>query len=192
MTAEEHAAQLDADPGYLRRRAEQQRVLSERKAYLSEAAAPILSDLASVGILTDDVWKVRAEKKESAKAIPILLDHLQRSYPSEIRAGIAQRLAVRATRKIGWKILVDEYRKTDINDDHVKQSIASALAGASDDSVIDDLIALAKDRSQGSSRILLLRGIRRSRRPEAKEAIEELANDPDLATEIKSWRKGSC
>ena len=189
VTAEEFAKQLEADPEYLRRRAEQEKVMSERKAYLSKAASPILADLASVGIITDDVWKVRTEKKENAKAIPILLDHLQRSYPSDIRAGIAQRLAVRATRKIGWKILVDEYRETDISDDHVKQSIASALAGASDDSVINELIALAKDKSQGDSRVLLLRGIRRSKRPEARQAIEELANDPDLAKEIKSWRR---
>jgi hypothetical protein len=189
MTAEEHAKQLEADPEYLRLRAEQEKVMAERKAYLTQAAAPILADLASVGIITDDVWKVRTEKKENAKAIPILLDHLQRAYPSIIRAGIAQRLAVRATRKIGWKVLVDEYRKTDISDDHVKQSIAAALAGASDDSVMNELIALAKDKSQGDSRILMLRGIRRSKRPEARQAIEELANDPDLAKEIKSWRK---
>lgn len=189
MSAEEHAKQLECDPEYLRRRAEQEKVLAERKADLSKAASPILADLASVGIMTDDVWKIRTEDKENAKAIPILLDHLQRSYPSIIRAGIAQRLAVRATRKIGWRILVDQYRKTDVSDDHVKQSIASALAGASDDSVIDDLIGLAKDKSQGNSRVLLLRGIRRSRRPEARQAIEELANDPDLAKEIRSWRK---
>jgi hypothetical protein len=189
-TAKEHAKQLKRDPEYLRRRAEQEKVMAERKAYLSEAASPILADLASVGILTDDVWKIRTEKKENAKAIPILLDHLQRSYPSIIRAGIAQRLAVRATRKIGWKILVDEYRRTDISDDHVKQSIASALAGASDDSVINDLIGLAMDKSQGNSRVLLLRGIRRSKRPEARQAIEDLANDPDLAKEIMSRRRG--
>jgi hypothetical protein len=190
MTTEEFAKQLEVDPDYLRRRAEQEKVMSERNAFLTGVASPILADLASVGIITDDVWKVRTEKKENAKAIPILLDHLQRSYPSIIRAGIAQRLAVRATRKIGWKILVDEYRETGISDDYVKQSIASALAGASDDSVINELIALAKDKSQGDSRVLLLRGIRRSKRPEARQAIEELANDPDLAKEIRSWRRG--
>jgi hypothetical protein len=188
VTADEHAKQLEADPEYLRHRAEQEKVMSERKAYLSQATSPILADLASVGIIVDDVWKVRTEKKENAKAIPILLDHLQRSYPSVIRAGIAQRLGVRATKKIGWKVLVDEYRKTGLSDDHVKQSIAAALAGSSDDSVIHELIALAKDKSQGDSRILLLRGIRRSRRPEATQAIEELANDPDFAKEIQSWR----
>ena len=189
VTAEEFTQQLEADSEYVRRRMEQGRAMLERNAYLHEKASPILEDLASVGIIVDDVWKVRTEKKENAKAIPILLDRLRRAYPSSIRAGIAQRLAVRAARKIGWDVLVDEYRKTEISDDHVKQSIASALAGASDDTVIDELIALAQDKSQGDSRILLLRGIRRSRRPEARHAIEKLAKDPDLAKEISSWSR---
>jgi len=187
MTADEHARQLEANPEHLGLKAEQEKLMSERRAYLSASASPILSDLASVGILVDDVWKVRTEKKENAEAIPIFLNHLQRPYPSIIRAGMAQRLAVPAARKIGWNVLVDEYRKTDISDDHVKQSIAAALAGASDDSVLHELIALAKDKAQGDSRILLLRGIRRSKQQEARQAIEELVNDPDLAKEIESW-----
>jgi hypothetical protein len=55
--------------------------------------------------------------------------------------------------------------------------------------VIDELIALAKDRSHGSSRLLLLRGLRKSRTPAAKKALEELASDPELSKEIASWRR---
>ena len=73
----------------------------------------------------------------------------------------------------------------------MKDSLGAALSGASDDSVVEELISLAKDRSLGCSRIMLLRGIKRSRRPEARQAIAELAEDPELAKEIKSWRKTS-
>jgi hypothetical protein len=51
------------------------------------------------------------------------------------------------------------------------------------------LIELAKNKQHGTSRVLLLLGIRRSKSPEAKEAIEQLANDPELSKEIGSWRK---
>lgn len=71
----------------------------------------------------------------------------------------------------------------------MKDGLAVALAGASDDSVMQDLIELAKDKNHGSSRVLLLFGIKRSILPEAKRAIEELAGDPELAKEIKSWRR---
>lgn len=54
---------------------------------------------------------------------------------------------------------------------------------------VDELIALAKDRSQGHSRLLLLRGLKKSKSAKAKRALEELASDPVLAKEIASWRK---
>jgi hypothetical protein len=72
----------------------------------------------------------------------------------------------------------------------VKDGLAVALAGASDDSVIQELIDLAKDKDNGSSRVLLLLGIKRSRRVEARRATIELADDPQLAKEIKSSRTG--
>ncbi|CBJ41556.1 conserved protein of unknown function [Ralstonia solanacearum CFBP2957] len=59
------------------------------------------------------------------------------------------------------------------------------------DETLPELIALAKDRTQGESRVLLLSALkkRRNKNPLAKQAIEELASDPDLEKEIASWRK---
>ena len=71
----------------------------------------------------------------------------------------------------------------------MKDSLGVALSGAADSSVMEVLIGLAKDRSLGPSRIMLLRGIKRSKLPEASQAIAELADDPELAKEIKSWRR---
>ena len=191
ITAEEHAKQLQVDPEFMRRRAEQEKALAEREAQLRVVEAPLLKDLARVGFDVKSVWFLNNNRPEFRKAIPVLLDHLKRPYPDIIRAGIAQRLAVRATRKMGWRILVEEFRKTGYDHAQVKDSLGSALSGAVDDSVIEELISLAKDSSLGSSRVMLLRGVRHSRRPEARQAIAELANDPELAKEIKSWQRNS-
>ena len=189
ITAEEHAKQLQADPEFMRRKAEQEKALAERKAMLRVAEAPLVEDLARLGFEVESVWFLKNNNPEFRKAIPVLLDHLRRPYPDIIRAGIAQRLAVRATRKIGWRILVEEFRNTGYDHEHVKDSLGAALSGAADNSVIGELIALAKDRSLGKSRIMLLRGIKRSKLPESGQAIAELADDPELSKEIKSWRK---
>jgi hypothetical protein len=69
-----------------------------------------------------------------------------------------------------------------------KSGLAVALAATATDTVMDELITLAKDRSHGSSRLLLLRGLRKSKSTMAKRAIEDLASDPELAKEIASWR----
>jgi hypothetical protein len=181
--------QLQADPEFMRMRAEQEKNMAERKAQLSLAEKPILEDLARLGFDVTSVWLLKSKYREYKNAIPILLDHLRKPYPDIIRAGIAQVLAIRATRKIGWKILVEEYCKIGLDHAHVKDSIAAALSQSCDDSVIQELISLAKDKSNGSSRIMLLAGIKRSKRSEAKQAIDELADDPELAKEIKSWHR---
>jgi hypothetical protein len=86
---------------------------------------------------------------------------------------------------------VNEYRQTDNEQNRVKDGLAVALSGASDDSVIQDLIDLARDQRNGSSRVLLLLGTRKSKRPESKQALNDLADDPELKLEISSWRKTS-
>jgi hypothetical protein len=54
---------------------------------------------------------------------------------------------------------------------------------------MDELVALAKDRAQGDSRLLLLRGLRKSKSQIARRALEELASDPALSKEIASWQR---
>jgi hypothetical protein len=189
VTAEEHLKRLQADPSFMRRKAEQERSMAESEAFLQLAEAPLIEDLVRLGFQVKSVWFLKNNNPEFRKAIPVLLDHLRRPYPDVIRAGIAQRLAVRATLRTGWRILVDEFRNTGHDHAHVKDSLGVALSGAADSSVMEELIGLAKDRSLGPSRIMLLRGIKRSKLPEASQAIAELADDPEQAKEIKSWRR---
>ena len=70
-----------------------------------------------------------------------------------------------------------------------KDGLAVALAATATDAVIEELIALAKDRSHGNYRLLLLSALRKSKNPLARQALDQLASDPDLADEIGSWKK---
>lgn len=190
ITADELLRKLEDDPEFVRRRVEQESVLAEQIARSKADQAPLLTDLAASGVKAESVWDLVNTTTHYNQALLVLLDHLPRPYSDSVREGIARALAVPATRNLGWSLLMDEFRKTNPADKRVKDGLAVALAGASNDSVLADLIDLAKDRSHGSSRVLLLSGIRRSMRPEAKQAIAELVKDPQLAKEIKSWPKG--
>jgi hypothetical protein len=189
-TAAELISNLEADSEYVRRRAKQDEELAKLTAFYREAEAPLVRDLATIGVEVGSVYDLVNDTVTYEKAIPLLLDHLRREYPDAIREGIARALGIPATRALGWRILVDEYRRTENRNNRVKDGLAVALAGASDDSVLHELIELAKDKDHGDSRILLLLGIKRSRRPEARQATNELAHDPQLSKEIKFWRKG--
>jgi hypothetical protein len=66
-----------------------------------------------------------------------------------------------------------------------KDGLAVALAAISDRSTLDDLVALAEDARHGASRVLLLRGLPRSRQAAARAAVERLQSDPDVGAEAR-------
>jgi hypothetical protein len=187
------AARLQADPEFVAKQQERERERIERSARFRVEEDPILAELREIGWNVNSVWDLVNTSTPYTEAIPTLLKHLLLSYSDRTREGIARALAVPDAR-YAWPILVAEYRKAPMGQENgirldAKSGLAVALAATATENVIDELVALAKDRSQGESRVLLLRALRKSKSALAKRAIEELASDPDLKKELASWRK---
>lgn len=163
---------------------------------------PILKELRGVGWNVKSVWELVNTSTRYAEAIPILLKHLSLPYSDRTREGIARSLAVPEPEvRKAWPMLVEEYRKAPmgwgIKDPgsteelrlSAKDGLACALAVAVTDETMQELIDIIKDPRHGEYRVLLLSALRKSKMPIAKQAIEELASDPDLKKEIASWRR---
>jgi hypothetical protein len=181
----------DADPAWVARQEAGEHMTAEIRAKLDEDAAPLVAALANVGFGVGSVWDLVNSPDPYKDAIPVLLEHLKVPYLDRTRDGIARALAVPDARG-AWTELVELFRaEPTLNESgksETKRGLAVALAATATDGTIEELIALAKDKTHGSSRLLLLRALRRSKLPSAKQAIEALAADPDLAKEIASWR----
>jgi hypothetical protein len=126
-------------------------------------------------------------------AIPILLKHLSLPYSDVTRETLARAIAVPDAR-YAWPVLAAAYREAPTHSENgmrsgAKSGLACALTATVTEAVIDELVAVAKDRSNGDSRLLLLRGLKKSKSAIARQALEELASDPALSKEIASWRK---
>ena len=170
---------------------ERDRERVERSARLRTEEEPILADLREAGLDVKSVWDLVNVSTPYPNAIPVLLKHLTWTYSDPIREGIARALAVPDARE-AWPLLVAEYRKAPSGEENglklgAKSGLAAALSAICTDGVIEELVALAKDRSHGNSRLLLLNALRKSKSAVAKKAIGELASDPDLEKEIASW-----
>ena len=165
-----------------------ERIEAKKLAY-RESIQPILLALHEAGIHIHSVSSEDLKRTGAyTKALSILAEHLKEPYPPDVLWSIATTFAVPEGRPY-WSMLVDEYKNAADEDMGPKDGLANALAKTVTKDTIDDLIALAKDTTHGSSRVILLDGIRRSRTPQAKRAIEELARDPELAKEIASWKR---
>jgi hypothetical protein len=157
----------------------------EHSERLRAEEEPILEDLRRIGWNVKSVWNLVNTSTRYAEAIPVSLKHLTLPYSDRTKEGIARALAV-PDAKDAWPLLVAEYRKAPIGEENgirlgAKSGLAAALSATATDAVINELVALARDRSQGDSRLLLLRVLRKSKTPIARRALAELASDPALA-----------
>ena len=173
---------------------------SERAIRLRAEEKVLISELSKVGWRVDSIWDLVNASSKYTEAIPVLVRHLLLPYSDRTREGIARALAVPEARDY-WSTLVAEYIKApggkgviapgDTKEYQLgaKHGLACALAATVTDATMEEFIDLAKNPVHGESRILFLRALRRSKNPLAKQALKELASDPDLKVEISSWRK---
>lgn len=182
MTAAELMAKLNADPKYV---AERQREEEERQKRVDEwrkAEMPLVADLRAAGFEVDSAWDLVNTPGTYPNAVPILLDHLQKEYPAAVREGIARALAV-PEGKVGWEILTRLYREEPHG--RAKDGLAVAIAAAADQSLAEEVIALARDTGLGPSRLLLLSALERLGTEQTRTALSDLRTDPDLKKEIR-------
>lgn len=146
------------------------------------AETPLVEELQAAGVPVNSAWDLVNTPNMYPQSLPVLLDHLQRPYPDAVRDGIARAMAVPGA-KFAWPLLVKLYRQEQGN--RTRQGLAVALSNIADDEVISELIALAGDTELGTSRVLLLDALRRSRLPIARKALMEFGTDPLLQKEAQ-------
>jgi hypothetical protein len=183
ITAAELMAKLNADPEFVAKRARDEEERQKREAEYQRAEAPLVDELRAAGFEVQSAWDLVNTPGSYPKAVPILFSHLSRPYPAAVREGIARALAVPEAKVAGWDVLVRLYRAEP--EARVRSGLAAAIAAAADDELIGDVIALAKDTRHGSSRLLLLSVLERSRDPRARAALMDLGTDPELKKEIQ-------
>lgn len=173
-----------------------------RETRIKTEEKKLLEELRRVEINISSVWDLVNASYSYKKAIPILIKHLSLGYSDVVKEGIARSLAVPDDEvRAAWCLIVDEFRKAPIGNGIValgdtqgyrlgaKDGLACTLSAVVTNETLPELIALAKDGTLGASRILLLSALKKRRNKNllVKQAIEELAKDPELKREIASW-----
>jgi hypothetical protein len=190
-TAGEFLAKLESDPGWVKQRNERERAHLEKAVRLHEAENPLVIALQGLGMDVSSIWDLVNARESYPMAVPVLLEHMDRNYPPEIREGIARALAIREAvtgwQKIKTAFLNDPNPTTDISPS--KWAWGLALGASADDSVIEELIEMARDISHGQDRSPLIGALLRSKDPRAKQVLKELENDPIIGKDAKMARK---
>ena len=153
------------------------------------AEAPLLADLRAVGVDVSTVWAIKSESPISPypHAIPVLMKHLDRDLPDNVKAAIARALAVPEASPI-WEQLVDRFVAASEGD--VKDGLAIAVARGFNKARLERALELVDDESGGDSRVLFIRDLKRIRDERVVPFLEARRNDPTIGEEIRRTLAG--
>lgn len=190
-TSTDFMAQLEADPAFQeqQRLREAERVQEEKEFALAEA--PVVDALRATGIAASSVYTLYETPDAYPRALPVLLEHLQRPYPERVLFGIGVALTHKSARAF-WDELSSIYRTT--NSEAVNDRLGAALSSCARRENYDDLLEFIADSGLGSSRVYFLRPIHRiGNRMEpgrGRAVIASVADDPILGVEAQRILQG--
>ena len=183
MTAGELLARLDADPAYQAMRAAKDKARAELAERREREQKPLLDDLAAIGVTVDWVGGLVQIPAPDERIYPILLDHLRRPYNPWLLEWIGRAFGIKPARSVVWDVLIS-LLKCHALDERAADGVMDAISEIAQPRDLPTLINLIADRSLGERRIYLVRNLMRYKRPEARDTLLRLQDDPDLTTEI--------
>ena len=123
-------------------------------------------DLRAVGLPVSDLWELVNAKAQYQVAIPVLIDWLrnvEQRVPGpdqpRVREGLVRALSVSTARPGAAPVLIEEFRRaSDFSETGLGWVIGNALSVVADDSVFNEIAALAQDPGYGKARQMIVLG----------------------------------
>jgi hypothetical protein len=151
------------------------------------AATPVLQDLDAEGVdsrpLLESSIGIRQlirSKADHIRAIPVLLKWLPKVEYIALKESIVRTLSVPWAREVAPN-LVSEFLSTPGALSGYKWAIGNALPIVADDSVFDDIVALARDKTHGKAREMVVLALANMKNPSAVDVLIELLGDDVVA-----------
>lgn len=170
--------QLRSNPGYMAKHADRERRRDAHREEFLSLSAPILSDLAAVGLNYSSTEEMRRSGAHYAKAIPILIKWLPIVTNQGLKESIVRALSVPWAKPAAALPLIAEFQRgANATSDSVKWAIGNALAVVADDSVFSQLSEIVRDRRQGIAREMLVVALGNMKDLRAVDVLIELLGD---------------
>ncbi|MFT3887735.1 MAG: HEAT repeat domain-containing protein [Arachnia sp.] len=139
----------------------------------------VLRDLAAVGYVVPSIADLRTSGGRYRDAIPVLLASLQRATNRMVKGELVRALSVPWAKPSAVGPLIEEFKKVDgETEPGLRWIVGNALEVVWDDRWFDELVALARERSYGRDREMVVLGLGRSKNPDACYVALELLDDP--------------
>lgn len=183
-SAAELMAELQQDPAFMAREQERKHAQGRNVAEYREAAADLLKELAAAGFVVESVGELRHKRVDYRKAVPMLLSWLPRLTNAHVKEDVVRTLSVPCAQPMAARPLIVEFERPGASD-ALKWAIGNALEVVADDSVMPDLVRLARDQKHGKSREMAVLALGNASAVDGPhvDALIELLHDPQVAVQ---------
>lgn len=181
ITAEELLQQQRERPDYFSHRRQLDLEQEQRQQAYREAAAPVLTELASLGFEVRRIIDLGADGRDYRAAVPVLLRSLDKVKDRTALDEIVRALTDPVARPEAGPPLLGLLRRLPANEElGLRWTTANALSEAAGGELLEDLTALIRDESLGRAREPLLAALPRIGGDRAVEVAVGALDDPQL------------
>lgn len=146
------------------------------------SGADVVREVAAVGYSFETLAELRESRIRYREAIPVLLSAFHRTSNQNVKDEIIRALGKPWAASLVVDPLIDLFQSVDDPTGlGTRWTIGDALGSIWDDSRYDKLIALARDKSYGRAREMLVHGLGRSKRPEAVDDLIAFLDHPEVS-----------
>jgi hypothetical protein len=152
-------------------------------------ALPVLEELHREGFDVDWVSDLFNFRYDYTHIMPRLLEWLVRTDDEGVKGELARAITDKAMRPTAAPIVLSEFAKAR-KDSELQWVLGNALTVVADDSVFDQIAAIARDRNAGRGRHMVIEALANMKRPDHRqEAVRILV---DCLAEDSLWIQGSA
>jgi hypothetical protein len=178
VTAAELMARLSSDPEYRRRQELMEVKIEANRFAYRRLAAGVLEDLKQKGFNVQSVGELRLRGGEYHDAIPVLLQWLQKVTDRNVKEDILRTLSVAWAGQVVAPVFLREFQLC--KDEYLRWVIGNGLGITADQSMLPDLLNLARDVRYGPSRTMIVLALGRFKGEPVVAALIDLLDDRDV------------
>lgn len=143
----------------------------------------IIEALGGVGIYITNVYDLVNSKEDYAKAIPILLEFIEKEKIGDLKVkeGIIRALAVKEAKGKAGKILLEEFNRLGKENGFVKWAIGSTIEVVIAPNDVDYVIPIVIDKNNGISRQMFVSALGKVKDSKVEQVLIKLLDDTDVS-----------
>lgn len=138
----------------------------------------LIAALRDVGLEVDDIYDLVNSRRRYKRAIPVLVDFLNRASSPRLKEGIARSLTVREAKGIAGQALVRAFELTE--EPAARWAIGNALSVAACESDLSELVRIARDRKFGAAREMVVIALGKFDSRLAVDTLLDLLDDEEV------------